>query len=162
MSLLPRTSPLAECPLCGKVHLPGQPACPAGPDPAPGSLPPSPTDAPPQIEPAPLSPLLSAEAKPAYPASRPLSDEKIRALLDQGIVVEEDAHGLRLSGMPVLGRGKGTGQLSASDIVRLAADLDGGVLPADQRRHCPHCDAVVPPRASRCEWCGKSLDAPPT
>lgn len=67
---------------------------------------------------------------------------------------------MHLTGKPVRGRGKATGQLSATDIVRLAAELDGGVLPADQRRHCPHCDAVVAPQAGRCEWCGKSLAAP--
>ena len=162
MSLLPRTHPLGVCPSCGVIHGPGQPPCPAPPDSAPGSLPTSPADTPLQVVPGtPPSPL-SAKATPARPASRPLSDEKIRSLLDQGIIVDEDIHGLRLTGKPVSGRGKGTGQLSASDIVRLAADLDGGVLPADQRRHCPHCDAVVPPRASRCEWCGKSLAPPPT
>jgi len=80
--------------------------------------------------------------------------------VDQGIIVEEDARGLRLTGKPVRGRGKQTGQLSATDIVRLAADLDGGVLPPEQRRHCHHCDAVVPLQATRCEWCGKSLATP--
>ena len=162
MSLLPRTNPLTVCPSCGVIHGPGQPPCPAPPDSAPASLPKSQADAPLQAAPGTLAPPLSAKAAPARPAPRLLSDEKIRSLLDQGIIVDEDVHGLRLTGKPVSGRGKGTGQLSASDVVRLAADLDGGVLPADQRRHCPQCDAVVSPRASRCEWCGKSLAPPPT
>ncbi|MCJ7511872.1 MAG: hypothetical protein MUO23_02745 [Anaerolineales bacterium] len=84
----------------------------------------------------------------------------IRSLVDQGIIVDEDARGPRLTGMPVRGRGQATGRLSATDIVRLVANLDGGVLPADQRQHCPHCDAVVPRQASRCSWCGNGLSAP--
>jgi len=147
--------------VCGIVHPLGQSPCQA---------PTSKVD-PAQSEPSkdvarspgPAEPGPAAAGHGSGPAGRrPLSDEKIRSFVDQGIIIDEDAHGLHLTGLPVRGRGKGTGQLSATDIVRLAADLDGGVLRADQRRQCPHCDAVVPRQASRCEWCGKTLDSPPT
>ena len=161
MSLLPRTNPLPACRVCGIVHPLGQPPC-SGPTLKVDGSPPAPSIALPS-SPEPAKPELSPAGHGSdHTARRPLSDEKIRSFVDQGIIIDEDAHGLRLTGLPVRGRGKTTGQLSATDIVRLAADLDGGVLPADQRRHCPHCDAVVPRQASRCEWCAKSLDSPPT
>jgi hypothetical protein len=161
MSLLPRTNPLAACPVCGIVHPPGKAPCP---DPTSKADParPAPSSAGPQPPPLAGAEPVSAGQGPERASRRPLSDEKIRSFVDQGIVIDEDAHGLRLTGLPVRGRGKGTGQLSATDIVRLAADLGGGVLPADQRRQCPHCDAVVPRQAVRCEWCGKSLESPPS
>ena len=161
MSLLPRTNPLAACPVCGIVHPLGQSPC-QSPTSKVDLSPSAPSsDVPRSAGPAEPGPAV-AEQVSGHAGGRPLSDEKIRSFVDQGIIIDEDAHGLRLTGLPVRGRGKATGRLSATDIVRLAADLDGGVLPADQRRQCPHCDAVVPRQASRCEWCGKSLDSPPT
>jgi hypothetical protein len=45
------------------------------------------------------------------------------------------------------------GTLNVEDILRLA----GEPLPEDQRRKCPHCDAVIARDAKRCEWCGQEL-----
>lgn len=46
-------------------------------------------------------------------------------------------------------------ELTAADIIQLA----GGPLPAEERRTCPHCDATISKAATRCEWCGASLNA---
>lgn len=40
--------------------------------------------------------------------------------------------------------------LSPQDVIRLA----GGAIPAEDRRRCPACDAVVSKDQARCEWCG--------
>ncbi len=94
-------------------------------------------------------------AKPApKPSTGPLPEQLSHALARQGYVVSEDTHGVRLTGAT---RSGSTGGLSASDVVRMAADLDGGILPTEQRSRCPKCDAVVPRQAARCEWCGQSL-----
>jgi hypothetical protein len=81
-----------------------------------------------------------------------ISQAEIDRLRDQGFVVTHDARGMRISGSPILSRGKGTGRLDASDVIRLASQMDGG--PKAVRR-CPHCDANIPADAARCSWCGK-------
>jgi hypothetical protein len=43
--------------------------------------------------------------------------------------------------------------LSPDDIIELA----GGALPAEERRICPRCQAVIARKAKRCEWCGVTL-----
>jgi hypothetical protein len=78
-------------------------------------------------------------------------------LRDQGFVISHDARGLRISGSPILNRGKGTGTLNPSDIIRLAGQMDGGG-PKEVRR-CPHCDANIPAETARCPWCGKPSSA---
>lgn len=90
-----------------------------------------------------------------------LREEMARALRDQGFVIAEDARGVRISGSPVSGRGAGSGRLSASDVVRMAADLDGGVRPPGQTRRCPKCDAVVAVGEPRCPWCDHPLTHEP-
>jgi hypothetical protein len=87
-----------------------------------------------------------------------LREEMAKALRDQGYVLSEDAHGLRLSGAPV-DRGIGAGRLSVSDVIRMASEL-GGELPADRRGRCPKCDAVIDTDAVRCQWCGELIRPP--
>jgi hypothetical protein len=91
---------------------------------------------------------------------RPTQEERAEArkqsLSRQGFVVEEDAHGLRLSGVASRPGGLSS-QLSPYDIVRLAAELEGGVVPIDQRKRCPKCEAVVNPGDKRCQWCSEPL-----
>jgi hypothetical protein len=93
---------------------------------------------------------------PVTGADETLSEEKIYHLRQQGYVVDQDAHGIRISGRltgnPSLDQG-----LSASDIVRLAADLDGGLPTAGERKKCPKCEALNPPGGSTCQWCGEAL-----
>ena len=79
-----------------------------------------------------------------------------QSLREKGYILNEDARGLRLSGISTRGS-KPMSDLSPYDVVRLAADLEGGLLPPDQRKHCPKCDAVVLPSDKRCQWCSEPL-----
>ena len=45
-------------------------------------------------------------------------------------------------------------ELTAADIIQLA----GGPLPPEERCACPHCGATISKAATRCEWCGASLN----
>jgi hypothetical protein len=101
---------------------------------------------------------LLAGDKPAPPKPNPqrMPEELAQSLRDQGFVIAEDAHGVRLGGTANL-RSKDTGGLKHHEVVRLAADLDGGIVPPEQRVHCPKCDAVMPKTATRCQWCGAPL-----
>lgn len=103
---------------------------------------------------------LLARKPAAKPATGPLREELTNSLLRQGYVISEDPHGVRISGAPSARPGGGGG-LSASDVVRMAADLDGGILPEEQRLHCPKCDAVLSRSATRCEWCGETIPPSP-
>lgn len=80
-----------------------------------------------------------------------------RRLKEHGYYLAEDGRGARLTGE---GPRPGTGDLSPLDVVRLAADLEGGVPSPDERTKCPKCDAVVATNESRCPWCGHEMDAP--
>jgi hypothetical protein len=73
------------------------------------------------------------------------------SLRDRGYFIEQDAHGARIRGDP------DSEALSPYDVVRLVADLEGGVVPIDKRRHCPKCDAVVPLEETRCQWCSEPI-----
>jgi hypothetical protein len=85
------------------------------------------------------------------------SETLTEALRDRGYVIDQDAHGVRISGGPSGGLDSET--VSAYDVIRMAADLEGGVLPLDERVHCLKCDAVIPPGEAVCQWCGEP--APP-
>ena len=85
-----------------------------------------------------------------------LSDALTSALRDQGYVIEEDARGVRLSG-DLNRRGGHSGQMSPYDVIRMAADLDGGLPSPDEMRRCSKCEAVVPPKETHCSWCGTEL-----
>lgn len=103
---------------------------------------------------------LLAGRKPETPAgpgqTARLREELVSILKSQGYTIQEDVHGVRISGHPT-GRLRGTDRLSASDVVRMAADLDGGIPPPDKVRRCPKCDAVIPIESKRCQWCGHVL-----
>jgi hypothetical protein len=95
---------------------------------------------------------------PGIKGTAQLREEMAKALRDQGYVISEDARGVRLSGSPV-SRGPGMGQLSVSDVIRMASDL-GGALPAERRGRCPKCDAVIDIDVERCPWCGREITPP--
>jgi len=105
----------------------------------------------------------SETPQPVLSEDNPLltSEEREEArrlsLSRQGFVLEEDARGLRLSGVTSRPRGLSS-QLSPYDVVRLAAELEGGVVPMDQRKRCPKCEAVVCPGDKQCQWCSEPLD----
>lgn len=79
-----------------------------------------------------------------------------RTLMDYGFAVDEDARGLRLRSAGGLRR-PGTGDLSATDVVRLASELGGAPPPPEERRTCPSCKAIVSRSAVRCSWCDAEL-----
>lgn len=105
--------------------------------------------------------LLSARRKPSR--TDPRSDGTFRSdverrLKEHGYYLAEDGRGMRLTGE---GPRPGTGDLSPLDVVRLAADLEGGAPPPEQRTKCPQCDAVISTSETRCPWCGHQLSPPP-
>lgn len=102
----------------------------------------------------PASPPLAPEARPPK-----VPDHVASVLKAQGYTIQEDARGVRIGGHPT-GRLRGTDGLSASDVVRMAADLDGGVPPPEKVRRCPKCDAVIPVDSQRCQWCGAAFPPP--
>ena len=91
------------------------------------------------------------------PSTEEREEARRLSLSRHGFVVEEDAHGLRLSGVASRPGGLSS-ELSPYDVVRLAAELEGGVVPMDQRKRCPKCDAVVAPGDKQCQWCSEPLD----
>ena len=94
---------------------------------------------------------------PSLPRNEQFSETLAEALRDRGYVIDQDAHGVRISGGPSGGLDSET--VSPYDVIRMAADLEGGVLPLGKRVHCLKCDAVIPPDMSSCQWCGEP--APP-
>lgn len=100
--------------------------------------------------------------------SRPDEDEDLDGhmlhhLREQGYVISQDGDGLRLDSS--LSRpGGGAGTMSPHDIVKLVADMEGGVVPPAKRLHCPKCQAMTPSGETRCQWCGEPLqqDQAPT
>jgi hypothetical protein len=78
--------------------------------------------------------------------------ETIDSLRDRGFVIDEDAHGQRISGLPYSSRGD-TGQLSPSEVIRMASELEGGAIAPDQQIHCGNCNAVVHLDQEKCPWC---------
>jgi hypothetical protein len=96
------------------------------------------------------------DVEDSLPTPEERAETRKQSLSRQGFVVEEDVHGLRLSGVASRPGGLSS-QLSPYDVVRLAAELEGGIVPIDQRKRCPKCDAVVSPGDKRCQWCGENL-----
>jgi hypothetical protein len=78
-------------------------------------------------------------------------EERLRR---QGYYLHTDHTGPRLSGS---GPRPGTGDLTPLDVVRLAADLEGGIPSPHEKIQCRHCQAVVPAGRNTCQWCGGSL-----
>lgn len=85
-----------------------------------------------------------------------LRDDLAQELRRQGYAIHEDARGVRIGGgLP--GRGSAAG-MSPYDVVRMAADLEGGLPSPDKLKRCPKCEAVVPPGDNRCQWCGTPIE----
>jgi hypothetical protein len=104
--------------------------------------------------------LRGLESAPSPPQVEELREDFASTLREQGYVINLDSHGVRISGGPS-SRSSDTDNLSPYDVVRLAADLEGGIPSPDQRKHCPKCAAVIPQGDSRCPWCGETLSADP-
>jgi hypothetical protein len=80
----------------------------------------------------------------------------VETMRRQGYVITEDSKGVRLSGS-LSPRFTNTSELRPLDVIRLAADMEGGVPAPDKLVRCTKCDAVVPQSSERCQWCGTPL-----
>ncbi len=100
--------------------------------------------------------LLSGQEPPAKPSLGPkLSDDLAKALRDQGYVIHEDGSGMHLGGA-LVSRGGTAAPLSPYDVIRLAADMEGGLAPPNELIRCKKCDALIPHGDERCHWCGET------
>ena len=95
--------------------------------------------------------VLAARLKAAYEITGSnFSEATASALREQGYVVSEDAHGARLTASP-----GNSDDFSPSDVVKLAADLDGGVQPQTKLPICGNCRSASPIGELQCQWCGQ-------
>jgi len=100
--------------------------------------------------------LLSGHELPTGPSLGPkLSNDLANALRDQGYVIHEDEKGMHLGGT-LVGRGGTPSAMSPYDVIRMAADMEGGLAPQDELLRCKKCDALIPHGDERCQWCGES------
>lgn len=99
--------------------------------------------------------LMGRLASRAHPRGGDVGHGLVSSLRGQGYLVVDDTHGPRLSSNPTMG-GLNVG-LTAYDVVRLAAELDGGLLSPEERRTCPKCEATLPAGDQKCQWCGEIL-----
>ena len=94
--------------------------------------------------------VLAARLKAAENSSTPtFSETTASALRKQGYIVSQDARGARLSAAP----GQAA-EFSPSEVVKLAADLDGGVQPQAKLPICRNCQSASPVGDTHCQWCG--------
>jgi len=99
------------------------------------------------------------EQPPAAPTPQPatargeLTEETANILRQRGYILTEDARGLRITGKANVGAGGSP--LSPSDIVRMAAELEGGVKNTATLQTCPKCQARTPAGQAKCQWCGE-------
>ncbi len=49
------------------------------------------------------------------------------------------------------------GSLSPYDIVRMAAELDGGIQQTTELHRCTDCQAATPSGVTVCQWCGTPI-----
>lgn len=83
-------------------------------------------------------------------------EEAHRKLLrSKGLVMDVDSTGFRLRSMVT--SNNAASDLSPYDIVRLASEFEGGVVPVEERINCPKCEAVVSPHDKTCQWCSEPL-----
>jgi hypothetical protein len=77
-----------------------------------------------------------------------------RHLREHGYYLSLDHQGPHLTGS---GPRPGTGDLTPYDLVRLAAELDGGVPDPEDQIRCPSCQAMIPRGRRTCQWCGQEV-----
>ena len=82
-----------------------------------------------------------------------LSDQSRESLRNQGFRVVEDARGSRISSdSPAQNP-----DLSAFQVVSLAAEQEGGVQPQTKLPMCPACQSASPVGSTHCQWCAEPL-----
>lgn len=82
-----------------------------------------------------------------------LREETARSLRERGYVITQDARGVRITGSPAGTPSRSS--LSPSDIVRMAAELNGGVKQTISLQTCSKCQARTPAGEPKCQWCGE-------
>ncbi|MFQ5922548.1 MAG: hypothetical protein ACE5M4_06855 [Anaerolineales bacterium] len=98
--------------------------------------------------------VLAARLKAAEETDSPsFSENTASTLREQGYVVSEDVRGARLASTP----GQST-DLSPSDVVKMAAELDGGIQPQTKLPICSKCQAASPVGEAQCQWCGEPFN----
>ena len=97
---------------------------------------------------------------PAAAAQSELREDTVQALRGMGFKLTEEPQGARISSASRIGRPPAA--LSPSDVVRLAAEMEGGVKPRGQLPVCPKCQGLSPIGQSKCQWCGEPLPPTPT
>lgn len=85
-------------------------------------------------------------------AGKGLRPETVESLKARGYQVIEDARGARLTG----GDSRSS-DFSPYEMVRMAAEQEGGVQPREKLPICPECQAASPVGSERCQWCGAEL-----
>ena len=85
-------------------------------------------------------------------------EEAHRKLLrSKGLMLEVDSTGFRLGTMST-SNSPAVSVLSPYEIVRLASEFEGGVVPVEERINCPKCEAVVGPHDKTCQWCSEPIN----
>lgn len=79
-----------------------------------------------------------------------------RMLRSHGYILDLDSQGMRLTSIST-GRSNPAANLSPYDVVRLASELEGGVVPVEERIKCPACEAHILPTDKICSWCSAPL-----
>ena len=103
--------------------------------------------------------LAARQPAPALEVQGEFREDTAQALRGMGYTVAGDLHGARISGAPRIGGPPAA--LSPSDVVKLAAELEGGVKPRGQLPVCPKCQGLSPIGQSKCQWCGEPLPTNP-
>ena len=102
--------------------------------------------------------LLSGQKPSTRPSLGPgLSDDLAKALRDQGYIIHKDDKGVHLGGS-LVSRGGSHTPFSPYDVIRMAADMEGGIAPADELTRCRQCEALIPHSEKRCQWCDTPAD----
>lgn len=95
------------------------------------------------------------QAEPNF-SNREREEAHRRMLHSHGFSMGVDSQGLRITS-PSSRHNRSSSDLSPFDIVRLASELDGGVVSLEERLQCPQCQAIVSPKDAVCQWCSTSL-----
>lgn len=85
-------------------------------------------------------------------AGKGFRPETVESLKARGYQVTEDARGARITG----GDSRSS-DFSPHEMVRMAAEQEGGVQPRHKLPICPECQAASPVGAERCQWCDAEL-----
>ena len=97
--------------------------------------------------------ILAGRLKAAEETDSPsFSENAASSLRGQGYFISQDARGARFAAAP----GQ-SANLSPSDVVKMAAELDGGIQPRTKLAICSKCQSASPIGEKQCQWCGEPL-----